>query len=198
MSMNIKGTYVGMASQISVQPFSYSYLRLSSSWYGGAVYSGIEANGCSVSADTLEFSPIILGSKTSISAIGCKVSDSEVGGHIRLGIYDCDANFLPKNLVIETASLSTASAGVVSETFASPVSLAAGIYWLAYVVDSANSLTLQEYTKPCVLTLGGSSPADGDYNGYSITHTFGALPNPSGVLSMDVFVVPLLLAVQVV
>lgn len=153
-----------------------------------------------VTANILYAQPLILHRAARVNGITCNVTTGAVGA-ARFGIYR-SSGVVPSTLVAETAELASTNAIATNhQTFASPPTLAAGLYWLAMVASATPSLT----------RFGGSPNAWGGYafwisgttaaalystasgrtGGYHVAHTYGALPSTFGT-AVDTINTPLM------
>ena len=170
MSMSVKGTYVGMPSQIAVQPFSESYMKIS-----GRIYSNVITDGEAIpsipGANYLLAVPIVLAKQTSFSEIGIYVETNAVGGKTRIGIYN-DSGFFPNSLILDSGELDCSTTG--EKKTAISLTLDAGTYWLAFVCND-NNLEFNHYRgAPAML---GTVAHGGDYStDIGDSFAFGALP----------------------
>ena len=76
--------------------------------------------------------PIIIPNTITVTSINFEVvtsSSAGAGGAAKVGIYSSDSNNQPNSLIIESASVSTETAGIKEITMSQ--SLKAGVYWLA-------------------------------------------------------------------
>lgn len=136
--MGIKGTYVGMASQIAVQPFSLNSLHTPDSY----INSSIMVNSPSTEAPThgIIFAfPFLISTPTSFNKIGAYVSAAVESSKARVAIYSND-NYYPNAKLAESGELDTGTIGFKSSNIS--LSLEAGLYWLAFVHnDATDALT---------------------------------------------------------
>ncbi len=66
-----------------------------------------------------------------------------VSGNFDLGIYDSDAEGLPRTRLVSTGSTTQSGTGDIQLVDISTISLAAGLYYLASAIDNATAQTLR-------------------------------------------------------
>jgi hypothetical protein len=144
--------------------------------------------------------PMILHRSARVNGITSNVTTGAVGA-ARFGIYR-SAGALPSTLVAETAELASTNAIATNhQTFSTPPTLTAGLYWIAVVTSGTPSLT----------RFGGSPNAFGGYSfwisgtsaaalystasgrtgGYQVAHAYAALPASFGT-AVDTVNTPLM------
>jgi hypothetical protein len=176
MSMGIKGTYVGVASQIAVQPFSINSIKISGKYYSAALFAAPFSGGLVGDSNLIAAEPFLLSKRTIFDRIGIDVQVAETGGHVRLGIYSDDGFYYPKDRLVFTSELDTSSVAFVEENIS--ITLEAGLYWLVSNYDSALTLQISE-APDCTLSIGGepgTSLVGSTY--YKTSFTYAPLPNP--------------------
>src|SRR3990167_5955042 len=84
-----------------------------------------------LTANRLKVVPFYLpGTPNLVNIIGLQVTTLEVGGLIRLGIYDDNGNLYPGNLLLDAGAVATDTTGI--KTIAIKESFSRGLKWLAY------------------------------------------------------------------
>jgi hypothetical protein len=73
-------------------------------WFDNLPVSAAQTNYTNV-ADTLRLYPMCRGRRTRVDRIGCRVVTGVASAEARLLIYGVDANFFPKDRLLQTASL---------------------------------------------------------------------------------------------
>ena len=137
--------------------------------------------------------PIIIQKTTIITDIGLPVATGVATGAIRLAIYNSNSSGLPSTVAYQTASLDASSNGFKSETFASPLTLSAGLYYVASQVNIATVNIRFGNT----LTIVGNNANATTINNRQETKTFGAFTdNPTTVSSGIANGVSIMLKVQ--
>jgi len=107
-------------------------------------------------AGTLYCVPFLLTEAVTVTKLGVMLwTLGTTGALIRLGVYN-DANGYPGTVAIDAGTMDASPTGgaittIKSITLGSPVGLAAGTYWSAFVIQGAPS------TVPNVIGVGGSS-----------------------------------------
>lgn len=125
--------------------------------------------------------PFIAAQTASWAAMGTEVtSAAPAGGLLRVGVYADTGNGYPGALLASPGAMATTGVGVPMVSFAAPLTLQAGLYWLAFQIEGAQA-TLRSVTNSVSGFAGLPSPSglatwDGFYSatGWSA----GSLPNP--------------------
>lgn len=138
------------------------------------------------SAGKIAFMPFFLKERVTVSDLGCRINTGAAGGNVQLALYAASAvtKYPTGNALGSTASLTTASAGVVSGSIGS-VQLEPGLYWMAANVDNTTVL-FQSLTTSTIaggVTIGSATQGD-VANGNSVsalaltlTQAFGTWPD---------------------
>lgn len=140
--------------------------------YGLAIAA---TSGAAVVANRLYAIPHIVGSTTTFTRIGMRVT-SAIAGNARLGIYNW-ADGVPTSLILDCGTVSTSSTGE-KELIISQI-LAAGIYGLGIVFDAAPSVAVASERNLINYLVGDVSSTGNDVFQY-VAHTYGALPSSFG------------------
>lgn len=141
------------------------------------------AGSPSNSANTLYLAPVLIHQDVTLSTIGIAVTAGAASSNIRFGLYRT-VNLLPTGTpVYESASISNASSSAKSETGLS-VSLKRGYHYFGYVTDisGASFNVISSQMIPFLMGRANFSDAvsSSGNSGFSIAHTYGALPDLSG------------------
>jgi len=174
MGLNAGGTFVGVASQIAVQPFSIHYPKVSGTYYNSGF--GTAAIGVATpESGNICASLFVISKRTSFDRIACTVSNPIALSKIRLGIYSNDEiETKPLALILDSGELSGAGAGDVEATIA--ITLNAGVYWLAQENnDLTDALTLARHDDNFAV-LGADTPASQNAVSWLATFAWAALP----------------------
>jgi len=96
-------------------------------------------------------------------------------GGARLGIYANGTNLYPGTLVLDAGVVAVTGTGVKMATISK--SLAKGLYWVVCVCDGTPAISMLAYYGGLIL---GQDPTDfaKNYRGWTVAHTYGALPDP--------------------
>jgi hypothetical protein len=125
--------------------------------------------------NSLRAYPVIVDAPITIDRIACQVTVGTTG-NIRIGIYNDDGTGKPGTLVVDSGQLAITTPAVYQATI--NVTLLPGIYWFAYLTDTANTML--------VFSSGNFYPVAGfssvSFNTtvpavYLVAQTYGALPN---------------------
>lgn len=132
-------------------------------WMNGA---GGSSSTRSIATGTLYFCPFFVYRRTTFLKIGL-VGTGTPAGSVNMGIYRDSGRAKPIGSVISgTQSGSvTMAAALVSFTFASPVTLPAGMYWLAFSCSGTNAIagpTGGGYEAGVARGLGATTPSAAD------------------------------------
>ena len=109
---------------------------VSSRWY---MMPGVPAvtTASALAANTIYFVAFPIYSPMTIKALGARINTASAGGNLQLAIY-ASLNGQPNGAPLaSTSSISTTSAGNVSATLGSPVTLNPGVYWAAVTADNS-------------------------------------------------------------
>lgn len=133
-------SFVGSASDV------HEKFTIQSGWYlTPEVYGSV--TGSSITLGQTYFVPVLVHQSTTFTAIAA-YSTTATAFNAKLGVYADDgseATGTPISGTTGTVAMG-AAAGVVEHTFASPVTLAAGRYWLAVLLDTTTSLNVMPQT----------------------------------------------------
>jgi len=140
------------------------------------------ASTTSPAANTLWALPFLVSKTTKFDTISFFVTTLAVGKFARAGIYRDNGNLYPGVLVFDTGAIATDTATVKDTTITSGLQvLSAGLYWLAWETDAGATLQILTFTGVGqlwgILGLPSGLNQVASY-GYSVAHTFGALPDP--------------------
>lgn len=139
--------------------------------------------------NSLRAYPINIPRVMSIDRIAVHITTGTTG-NIRLGIYNDNGSGLPGTLALDSGNMAITGTGVLTATVS--ITLQPGVYWLAYVTDTANTLAGFAASGPFlnVLGFGSASFNAGIGNMVLVAHTFGALPDPFGAAGPAVVAMP--------
>jgi hypothetical protein len=144
-------------------------------WAAGLVYNATLSTGA-VELNTLSAYPVVIGKNCKLTAM--KVSVSSVGAsgsRMKLGLYaasGASSPSYPGALLAETGEIDTTATGPLTYTMASAVSLAPGLYFLAYLAGVAAPTVHRLHagaTLP-ILDVSGNSQA-----GWGVSYTYTAV-----------------------
>jgi hypothetical protein len=141
-------------------------------------------------AATLRAFPFRLRKTVTLTQVRIEVTTLLAAATFRLGLYSDNGVAYPDALLSgsDAGAFDASTAGVKAQTFASPIALAPGLYWLA--VNNSGAPTLRGVASTAIDPVLGHNALGGtnsSYTGYSIALAFGALPatfpSGAGVLS---------------
>jgi len=172
--MGIKGTYVGMPSQIAVQPFSINYPKLTGRYYNSSTQTAAFA-AIGPGPNILMAMPFILAKQTSFDKIAFYIATPEVGGHARLGIYSNNSTSMyPTDKLLASNEFLTSVPGLVEDAIS--ITLNAGIYWLVGVFDSVATLEIDMWGYSTPNLIGDDGALGGPQSGWNVAFAYGVLP----------------------
>jgi hypothetical protein len=147
-------------------------------------------NRQNIAHDYLRAAPFIITQKCTLDRVGIRVTGAGAGGTlVRVGIYDDDGNFYPRNLILDAGTLDGTAVGVDLITIS--LTLQPGIYWLVINHnDATDALDIQApNTSPLFPYI--SSEYSGNV-GWDIVSIYGAMPSafPAGASAGYVIPIP--------
>jgi hypothetical protein len=179
MGLQAGGVSVSTPSQILVQPFSSHYQKQSGKWYKTVLQSDVDADWGIPSAHRLYASAFLLAARTTFSAIGTYSTAGEALGNVRLALYNNNnATNYPSSLIVETAAIDASVSGDLTEVFATPITLEAGIYWAVFNASLNATLRIATFKGTKGVDLGTNNLGDNQIDSYWVNCAFGAMPNP--------------------
>ena len=162
-------------------------------YIGGAdAHYNIITTTTSPAANTLWALPFWVGKVTKFDTISFNITTSQASQNARAGIYNDTGNVYPGSLIFDTGSISTASTGMKDTTITSSLQIfQPGLYWLAWET-SATTIQIRGLNSIPNGAIGGSNAlATGESGfGYSVAHTYGALPDPYTGSASILFTLP--------
>lgn len=189
------GTPVTKKAQIANLPLSNGLLN----WVSGVYYTGqggaTEEEGTNaITADILYALPIKIPNTGDVTAdrISIDVTSAAGGGSLaRLGIYQ-NSNGVPGALLLDAGTVAVDGTGA-QEASISQVLSADKWYWLALVSDSTPTLRSSLNARLNASYMGYTRPnLPLKITGYTVSHSFAALPDPFGSGTADTGVFPLI------
>lgn len=149
-------------------------------YYGLAFGKWNTASGTALVADTLYARILTLPAGGSFDRISCYVRTASSGHNMRLGIYEMGSDGLPGALVADLGTVSVGTTGLKEITISQ--TLTGQSYFVAYVTDGVPNVAIcgADSTFFSNLQGGGTDPTANPHSGYTIAHTYGALPDPYG------------------
>ena len=141
----------------------------------GGNSQGISGAAFTMVANTLYAVPFWVTRLKTFDRIAVDVTAEVAGKSIRLGIYNDGTNLYPGTLVLDAGTVSAASTGLKAVTISKQ--LTKGLYWLAAVSDGTPGL---KQSAPLNVSRLGNDGVDfgGSSQGWSVSFTYAALPNP--------------------
>lgn len=147
--------------------------------YGSPVSVNTAPTTATVVAGTIYATPFIVSKTTTYDIIQIDVTTLGSGSSARMAIYYDGGNGYPGALVTgsDVGTVATSTTGVKSNTFASPIILQPGMYWLAFNC-SATAPIVAGYAAAQMLPVMGqiSTMASAFPLGWSVSLAFAAFP----------------------
>jgi hypothetical protein len=148
-------------------------------WFGSWVNQGTPTT-ITPTANTLNAVPFIVPHTIKITKIQLEISTLGSGANCRMGIYTDNGTAYPQHLVSgsDVGQVAGSSTGVKTNTFASPITLQEGLYWLSEDCSATAPSLRAVPTSSIASTLGEISTMGTAVGGtgYQVSFTFGALP----------------------
>lgn len=148
-------------------------------WYGSATL-GSSTTTTTQRANTVTVTPFAVTTATTFDRIETEVTTAKAASTCRLAIYS-DSNGYPDRLIPNSdgGTISTASTGRVGNTFAGPITLFPGNYWLAFQCSGGGQIIRAWTTSMIAPVLGIPSTAGASQAslGYNATFTYAAFPD---------------------
>jgi Collagen triple helix repeat (20 copies) len=136
-------------------------------------------------ANTLRAFPWRVHKPITLTQLRAEVSTLLASSSFRLGLYEDNGSGYPGALVAgsDVSAFDSSTAGVKPNIFAAPITLAAGLYWVA--INNSGTPTLRGISVAAIDPVLGFNPAGGtscNYTCLSIAQAYGAMPNafPAG------------------
>jgi hypothetical protein len=138
-------------NNINYAPVTVGYV--SNRWYPAGNLNALDVNPTTITATAgqLIYVPFIVPFAAIFKAIGIWVTTGIAASTTNFGIYNSDSfnsnltgNALPVgNPIVTSGNIATATSGAAASfTFGSPITLGAGVYWLA-IASSSSSIVYQ-------------------------------------------------------
>jgi hypothetical protein len=135
--------------------------------------------GVGAAANALRVLPFIPPMDITADRICCNCTTLYSGGKIRLGIYADNGSLYPGARLIDSGDIACDAAGFKDVTISQ--ALAGGtLYWIGYVVNGITTLAFSKIaagTTPSIMGVSAANPPVVGM-GWTVAHTYGALPNP--------------------
>jgi hypothetical protein len=139
----------------------------------------------SPSANTLYAMPLIVERTTQYDLISFRVGTLSTSGSVRVGIYRDNGNIYPGPLLFDSGVIDTSTGSTTTTrdtTITSSVQVfQPGVYWLTFETNSATGQYGCHSSSNITMSFTGHEPnmsAIQNGWGYSVSHTFGTLPDP--------------------
>ena len=152
-------------------------------WFTSNISGLALATRAAVTAN-IEAYPLMISRTTTFDKIGLDVQTLSAGNTCRVGIYTSNEKGYPLNLVSgsDVGTLSTTLVAKVNNTFAVPITLPPGLYFLANQCSATAPVLRSIATSGVSTVLGyqftvGSTAAPLVVTGYQSTLTYAAFPN---------------------
>jgi hypothetical protein len=152
--------------------------------YSGAGNSTLTTSTTAPAIDTLWVLPLVVPRIITFDTITFRVSTGGSAGSVaRAGIYRDNGNAYPGALIFDTGSIATTGATAKDTTITAGLQVfQPGLYWLAWECGVAAPQIYCLSTANGLLSILGHAGAWGSANtggyGYSVSHSFGNLPDP--------------------
>ncbi len=124
--------------------------------------------------------PFVLGKAMTLSDLA--VQPTAAGSALSVGkfaIYTSHSStYLPETLVYDgiADTVLLDGSGVRSVTLGTPLALAAGIYWIGFIMNSSTTVTISGRENQSMFLPIGTSAINASNAGVSFAHTYGAMP----------------------
>ena len=140
-------------------------------WYS---YEGINqiTGSTSPGIDNLRAARIVIPRAETVDRFGIDVNGAAAGAVCRLGLYTSAANGYPSSLVGDSGQIDIST--VTFKSVTTSLSLAPGIYWLAFLGGTAGG-NLRALSNSLMFGHQGSASSQGAL-GISVAQSYGALP----------------------
>lgn len=127
-------------------------------WYRPGPYTQTNA---AVSIAAMQAIPLIVPEDVTVTDLGVQVVTGIGGANGKLAIYDHNAALhIPGNKLTEVSVAPTATNAAASATLATPLALAAGIYWVVCQFDQAVTLVVTGITDGAISHQLGTTNAN--------------------------------------
>lgn len=132
--------------------------------------------------DQLYAWPYVVPYPMTLDRISVYVATAQTSSEVRLGLYSNGSDDRPGSLILDAGTVSAASTGQKDATISQ--SVAAGMLWMACVVQTAGGTTALWNVGPYMWNrVPTSSAMTTDYHSVYVSSVSGALPNPFGTIS---------------
>lgn len=132
--------------------------------------------------NTLWAMPFYVSRTTKFDTISFNITTGAASSQARAGVYIDSGNMYPGKLYYDTGAISTVASGVKNTTITTGLQVfPTGLYWLAWECDTTGLQVMSHGTAGTMQALLGRLStllATVNAYGYSVAHTFGALPDP--------------------
>lgn len=133
------------------------------------------ASAITVTVNTLYATPFIVARDMTIDRLAIHIFNNVGSGNARLGIYKEGINLYPGDLLLNAGTVSLATDGVKAITISQ--ALVKGLYWMAFVADT--SVPIRSTSSGAInIGINASNFDIVNYGGWTVAHTYGALPDP--------------------
>jgi len=184
------GTGVAVRAAGAWQKTFVSPGYVSGNWYP-ADFGLSVSSGTAYAANTIYFAPLVIYQDVTITDLAAEITTAVAASNFQLAIYAMDATTKrPTGAALtSTSNMSGAATTSVGSTLASPVVLAAGLWWAAVNSDSAIGLRTVAQSQGWIASLVGSATLGNIAKsapgvlGYRVAQTFGTWPtvSPAGL-----------------
>lgn len=159
------------------------------------IFGGFTTSTTSVAANTLMALPFIVTKTAKFDTISFRITTVSTSGHSRCGIYRDTGNSFPGALIFDTGTIDTttpAAPNTYDTTITAGLQvLPTGLYWLAYEQDTATGqMSCLSGVATFFALLGNGVTYTSPAYGYTVAHTYGALPDPYTVTGTQMTATP--------
>jgi hypothetical protein len=145
-----------------------------------AAVTAIAPSAQAITAGQLRAHPILIRRAVTITELRAEVTVIGAASTFRLGIYRDNGSLYPGSLVAgsDVSTIVSSVVGVKTVTFASPIVLSPGLYWV--VINTAVAFTIRAIPVSACLPILGSLVTIGTaapITGYTIGFAFAAMPS---------------------
>ncbi len=135
-----------------------------------------------VSAGLALYYPVCVPHRISLLSIATYINTASAGTNCRIALYSNDEGE-PKDLLVESGVISTATTGLKTYTPGAPLDLPPAWYWTAIQVDSSLPIykAMSDLAVVAMLGWDGITGPSNKILGYYEFHVFGAFPAVANV-----------------
>lgn len=148
-------------------------------FYSSELVVNTASTTSTVVAGTMYAFPVIFAKTTTISTVQVNVTTLGSGSSVYAALYADNGNLYPSALVADFGSVSSATTGIKSFSSNLPVTVQAGLYWLAFNCSATAPVVSGWVVAQMFPILGTTSALTAALGvGWSVSQAAGAFPNP--------------------